>query len=142
MGQQQLLLVVLGVIIVGTAIIAGIDLFQGNFVESHRNELTNECLHLASLAQTYYLKPTVLGGGGRSYENWQIPLDIVSTGNATYTADVKADNVTITAVGKELVEEGLYVTVRVTINPPPQNFVVDIIHWKTFGTILANTNGK
>ncbi len=73
MGQQQLLLIVLTVIIVGIAIIVGINLFITNSVESKRNNIIDECVNLASMAQQFYLKPTALGGGGKKFTGWDVP---------------------------------------------------------------------
>ena len=67
MGQQQLLLIVLSVIIVGIAITLGITLFSANAIEQKRNEVINECALLASEAQLYYRRPVTLGGGGKSF---------------------------------------------------------------------------
>ena len=44
MGQQQLLLIVLGVILVGIAIILGVNLFRANAVESKRNNVIPKIL--------------------------------------------------------------------------------------------------
>ncbi len=73
MGQQQLLLIVVGLIIIAIAIIIGIDLFTASSAENKRDLVINECVNLATLAQQYYKKPTILGGGGNSFSGWQIP---------------------------------------------------------------------
>ena len=73
MGQQQLLLIVLGVIIVGIAVLLGIMLFQQNSVDEKRDLVINEILHISQIAQQFYLKPTSLAGGGNSFTGWQIP---------------------------------------------------------------------
>jgi hypothetical protein len=67
MGQQQLLLIVLGVIIVGIAIVVGINLFNANAEESAKDTLVSEGINLGALAQQYYKKPVALGGGGNSF---------------------------------------------------------------------------
>ncbi len=67
MGQQQLLLIVLGVIIVGIAIVVGINLFNANAEESAKDTLVSEGTNLGAMAQQYYKKPTALGGGGNSF---------------------------------------------------------------------------
>ncbi len=58
MGQQQLLLIVLGVIIVGIAVLVGMLLFRQNSIEEKRDLVINESLHIAQYGQEYYLKPT------------------------------------------------------------------------------------
>ncbi len=67
MGQMQLLLVVLGVLLVGIAIAVGVTMFQGNAVESTRNAIINDLGFFAQRARAYYNKPTTSGGGGRSF---------------------------------------------------------------------------
>jgi Tfp pilus assembly protein PilE len=64
MGQQQLLLIILGVIIVGIAIAVGITMFRDNSVSSNRDAMSTDLLHLAAKARHYYKRPTSMGGGG------------------------------------------------------------------------------
>jgi len=68
MGQQQLLLIVLGVIIVGIAIVVGINLFNANAEESAKDTMASEGTNLAALAQQFYKKPLALGGGGNTFD--------------------------------------------------------------------------
>ena len=103
MGQQQLLLIVLGVIIVGIAIILGIALFRQNSIDQKRDLLINEGITVANNAREYFYKPTPYGGGGYSFTGWQIPSQMVNSANGSYTATVNSDNVEITGTGNELV---------------------------------------
>ena len=64
MGQQQLLLLVLGVVIVGLAVVVGINAFSQNQIRSNADALVNDGLRIASDLQAYALKPTQFGGGG------------------------------------------------------------------------------
>ncbi len=68
MGQQQLLLIILGTIIVGVAISVGVTMFVDNATSSNRDAVTMDLLNLASKAQAYYRKPEMMGGGGYSFE--------------------------------------------------------------------------
>ncbi len=63
MGQQQLLLIILGLIVVGIAVATAIVLFQDNAVSANRDAVTNDLVHLASQAQQYFRRPAILGGG-------------------------------------------------------------------------------
>jgi hypothetical protein len=74
MGQQQLLLIVLGVIIVGVAVIIGIRLFSANAKEAMVDNLVNQNMNYIYMARAYYLKPITSGGGGRSFMGWQNPV--------------------------------------------------------------------
>ena len=64
MGQQQLLLLVLGIVIVGLAVVAGINAFDENQQKSSEDALTNEAFRLASDAKAWYNKPKQYDGGG------------------------------------------------------------------------------
>jgi hypothetical protein len=70
MGQQQLLLIVLGVIVVGIAIAAGMGLFSASKESSIKDELVNQTLAIAANAQQYYSKPTSMAGGNQSFLNF------------------------------------------------------------------------
>jgi len=48
MGQQQILLIVLGIIIVGIAIVIGIDNFQSKAVQANRDAVIIDLNYLAS----------------------------------------------------------------------------------------------
>ena len=67
MGQQQLLLIILGVIVVGIAVAVGITMFTDNAVNANRDAVTNDLVNLAARAQQFYRRPTALGGGGNSF---------------------------------------------------------------------------
>ena len=101
MGQQQLLLIVLGVIIVGIAVVVGINVFTASSSQANRDATIADLTNLASLAQQYYRKPTALGGGGNTFTGWTIPASIDTTGNGTYAATVAAQTVTIVGTGNE-----------------------------------------
>jgi len=67
MGQQQLLLIVLGVIVVGIAVVVGISLFNANAETSTQDSLVSQGTNLGAMAQQYYKKPVAMGGGGNSF---------------------------------------------------------------------------
>ncbi len=103
MGQQQLLMIVLAIIIVGIAIAVSIELFRANAIDSKRDILINECSNLASIAISYYKKPREMGGGGKSFFGWQVPNSMLQTVNGSYLAQVTAQQVIITGTGTEVV---------------------------------------
>jgi hypothetical protein len=103
MGQQQLLLIVLGVIIVGVAIVAGIGLFNAGAEESAKDELVAQSITIGSNAQQFYRRPIAMGGGGNSFDQggiggvgYTIPPKMSTTANGTYTALVNPQSVVIT----------------------------------------------
>ena len=101
MGQQQLLLIVLGVIIVGIAVVVGINVFTASSSQANRDAVISDLTNLASLAQQFYRKPTALGGGGNTFTGWTIPTALATTGNGTYTATVTDQSVTLVGTGNE-----------------------------------------
>ena len=103
MGQQQLLLIVLGVIIVGIAIVVGINLFNANAESSTKDALTSEGNNLGALAQQYYMKPTSMGGGGNDFTNLNtsgyISSKMLTTPDATWKITT-GDKVHVVFTGK------------------------------------------
>jgi len=67
MGQQQLLLVILVTIIVGIATVVAINTFGSAADQANIDAVNNDIAALASAAQGYYMRPTMLGGGSRSF---------------------------------------------------------------------------
>ena len=67
MGQQQLLLIVLSVIIVGIAVVVGINMFNDQAASSNLDAVTADLVNLASRAQQHFRRPTAMGGGGGSF---------------------------------------------------------------------------
>jgi hypothetical protein len=124
MGQQQLLLIILGVIVVGIAVAVGITMFSDNAVSANRDAVSNDLVNLAARAQQYYRRPAALGGGGNSF----VGLTADATGlakmtnmgggknaNGTYSVQSAgtANQVIIEGVGTETVSGGNYVTMRI-----------------------------
>ncbi len=101
MGQQQLLLIVLGVIVVGIAVVVGINLFNASAEEANKDGIVSDCTNLGAMAQQYYKKPLSMGGGANTFTNWTIPLGLVSTANGGYSALAGANDVVITGTPTE-----------------------------------------
>jgi len=101
MGQQQLLLIVLGVIVVGIAVVVGINLFNANAVSANRDAVISDLNNLGAMAQQFYKKPTSMAGGGNTFTGWTIPTQLDTTANGTYTKSVSAQSVTIVGTGTE-----------------------------------------
>ncbi len=62
MGQQQLLLLVLTVVIVGLAVVIGIEAFDENERKSRLDTMANEAVRIAAEAQAWSLKSPVFSG--------------------------------------------------------------------------------
>lgn len=67
MGQQQLILLVLATIIVGVAIVVGINAFSENSVKNNYDQLLQRTTTMATEAQAWKQKPEVFGGQGGTY---------------------------------------------------------------------------
>ncbi|MCC7051187.1 MAG: hypothetical protein IT239_05350 [Bacteroidia bacterium] len=115
MGQQQLLLIVLGVIIVGVAVITAIILFRASAVENKRDLILNETMNIAMMAQEYYKKPMILGGGSGSFTNWKMPPKMNQTAAGSYTANIQDQEVTLIGTGNEVVNGTDSVKVQIIV---------------------------
>ncbi len=123
MGQQQLLLIVLGVIIVGIAIVVGINLFNANAEESAKDTMASEGTNLAALAQQFYKKPVALGGGGNVFDashghptGFAIPTKLATSGTGG-TWGLVVDDQTVTLTGTPTLESGYDWEVTVDVFP-------------------------
>ena len=117
MGQQQLLLVVLGIVVIGIAIAVALSLFKSNAADSKRDILITECMNLATKAIDYYKRPVSFGGGSHSFQNWQIPADLDSSENGVFSAAVSPGNIVITGTGTEILTGTDSIKVQVTVFP-------------------------
>ena len=69
MGQQQLLLLVLGIVIVGLAVVIGIQSFTENQHKSEVDRYTEMGVAMAGDLIAYHMKPEATGGGGQDPDN-------------------------------------------------------------------------
>ncbi len=131
MGQQQLLLIILGVIIVGIAVAVGITMFQDNAVDQNRSAVIADLTTLSAKAQQYYAKPVSLGGGGNSFVGLTadatgigILASTAFTNNANGTYTVKtagtATTVVLHGVGKTALNDGSFCSYDMTVTNQTQ----------------------
>lgn len=107
MGQQQLLLVILVTIIVGIATVVAINVFGASAATANRDAVRQDMLMIASAAQSWFIKPEMMGGGGNTFtgltfEAFSFPADEISGTsavnlNGTYVLTVSPTEFTITA---------------------------------------------
>jgi len=119
MGQQQLLLIVLGVIIVGIAVVVGINVFTASSLQANNDAVIADLTTIASMSQQYFRKPTAMGGGGNDFTDFDIPLSLQSTANGSYEVSTagNASGISFTGVGNELNGGGDSLTVIMDVTP-------------------------
>jgi hypothetical protein len=125
MGQQQLLLIVLSVIIVGIAVVVGINMFNDQAASSNLDAVTADLMNLAARAQQHFRRPTAMGGGGGSFALLTANaagLAYLTTQptneNGTYSISTagNATQVTVQGVGREDGDgNGVMATARVAV---------------------------
>jgi len=128
-GQQQLMLIILSVIVVGIAVTLGITMFSDSSIDANRDALTNDLTNLASRAHQYYRRPSYLGGGGNSFAGLTADAagirrltNTPKNDNGTYSIASAGTgvglnaNVELLGVGNELYD-GSLVSMRVRVYP-------------------------
>ncbi|HEV8538864.1 MAG TPA: hypothetical protein VGR15_08085 [Bacteroidota bacterium] len=112
MGQQQLLLIILGVIIVGIAIAVGITMFSASSIQANKDAIVNDLNNLAANAYQYRIRPTTMGGGGGSFGGYKVPTKLTSNENGTFTPTtaVAANSQSFSLVGTSTAYAGSTVT--------------------------------
>jgi hypothetical protein len=130
MGQQQLLLIILGVIIVGVAIAVGITMFKDSAVSTNRDAMSNDLIHLAVKARHYYKRPASMGGGSQSFTNLAsgsgilllVSNSFVSNDNGTYSikSGTTKNLITFVGTGKAPLDDGTFPIVECVVEPSAQ----------------------
>ena len=112
MGQQQLLLIILGVIIVGIAIAVGISQFGAHSTQANKDGVTSSVVNASANAYQFKIRPTTMGGGGGSYVGYVLPTKMASDDNGTYAAS-GASGTAITITGTSALNGGWTATCTV-----------------------------
>jgi hypothetical protein len=129
MGQTQLFLVVLGMMLIGIAIYVGVSMFSANAIEDSRNAIIVDLQNLAARANAYYWKPETQGGGGKSFANISMSLVYPMSENANASYHIESaqdDQCVISGVGKVVTTNGDSIRVRIKITT--QRNIVEIIN--------------
>lgn len=112
MGQQQLLLLVVTTVIVGLAIMIGVEVFGSSMAKANEDSVRKDIIEISSRLQQYYRTPEALGGGGYTfasdltfnqigYYDEGVSGSRYENANGTYTISVSGQVVTITGGGNE-----------------------------------------
>jgi len=98
MGQQQLLLIILGVIIVAIAISTGIYIFNATTIASNKDDLISDLNDVSQDAFAYYQRAKVMGGGNGSYTGWIVPPAYQSNAHGDIVPTIAGDGHSISFV--------------------------------------------
>ncbi len=117
MGQQQLLLIVLGIVVVGVALIAGVEAAEISFKQHDADALVNRCLHIAQDAVYWKAKTNPFEGGSASYAGLagggfsELFVGDETEGGQFQIVTATDDSLIIIAVSKRFPEVGVRVSV-------------------------------
>lgn len=128
MGQQQLLLVILGVIIVGIAITVGITIFKANAVESSRTAIINDLGYFAMRARQMYYKPKNLGGTDHDFRGVTLSMLTSLSENENgryYIESSDKDSIVLMGVGRIVVHND---TIRIRMVVDEAKDRIEIVH--------------
>ena len=143
MGQQQLLLLVLGIVIVGLAVVVGIEAFSENQKKANMDAMVSDALRITSDAQAWYLKPTAFGGGEGDFVGLTLGVLGYDTGstttysniNAYYGMSVASGGASMTITGCDVPKTDL---VRVTVAGPEEGDITTEPHGIKRGLYTAS----
>lgn len=123
MGQQQILLIVIGILVVTIAVCAGMMAHTQGPGAADREAMIGDLRRLATRAQGYYRWPAVLGGGTGSF----IGLKSGSqTRYGTYTiASVTAERVVFLGKGRVAGTNGAFACMSMTVFPDTMILTAD-----------------
>ncbi len=108
MGQQQLLLLVLGIVVVGLAVVVGIQAFDENRDKSNADSLVSTGVRIANHMQAWTITHAAFGGpapgedlGDATYEDisLQHTSGVYSTPDGSFELTPGANCMLITATG-------------------------------------------
>lgn len=88
MAQQQFLMLVLAAMVIGVAILIGMDRLAQESDAAMREEVHRTVATLAAQAQVWYHAPAALGGGGKSFEAFTLDKVHFKTGTLPGTVTV------------------------------------------------------
>lgn len=109
MGQQQLILLVLGIVIVGLGVVVGLDAFDENQRRTSVDALTQDIVRIAGDAQAWRMKPDTFGGGGGAFAGisfdglgYAVADGAYTTTTGTFTMAVDGQDLTVVGIDERL----------------------------------------
>ena len=126
MGQQQQLLIILGVLIVAVAIAAGFGMLRSGSITVNRDAMINDMNIIASNAQEHYIRPAMMGGGGGTFDGYSIPLRLSRNVNGNYSVNTNGNNLEIN--GESAMYDDVKITLTITMSDDGWNYIWDWEH--------------
>lgn len=99
MGQQQLLLIVLGALIVGMSVYGAIRVMDNFNQDNDRDTLMNQMQSIVAEARKYAAKPTYLGGGEGTLTGFTPPQNMATTDRFRIYSGSTAQSLVLTGFG-------------------------------------------
>jgi type II secretory pathway pseudopilin PulG len=106
MGNQQLLIIVIAVVIIGIAVAVGVTWFRDSAASSNRDQLVADLAQYGVRAQAYYRRPSALSGGQCSFNGLTIDKITGHARNMNGTYSMDPDPVTGTPLSIKLIGIG------------------------------------
>ncbi|MBP6671599.1 MAG: hypothetical protein KA247_00540 [Bacteroidetes bacterium] len=97
MGNQQVLLLILGLLVVAVAIAVGIGQVREYFADNVGDEMQQTLLDQAEQAKIYFGKPKAMGGGGGKFTDYSLPKSLLNSTHVKYTCGGANNNSSIVA---------------------------------------------
>ena len=119
MGQTQILMIILAVIIIGIAVTVGITQFGESSLAANRDAMAGDCQRVIALSQQWAKKPESLGGGGNDFTGLTLAAIGVTATNANGTVALTVDDedtITCVGTGNEKTSAGASVAVTMVYN--------------------------
>ncbi|MAL16484.1 MAG: hypothetical protein CL670_10095 [Balneola sp.] len=101
MGQQQLLLLIVTMIIIGIATITAINTLESSQVQANHESIKQKMIEAANYAQSYHRKSDMFGGGNGSFVSItleELNLTADHTLGQFSISDESAESFTLTAI--------------------------------------------
>ena len=118
MGQQQLLLLVIGIVLVGIAVLAGLEAVQQHVRHDEADGLLDRGLSIATHAVAWKTRNDPFNGGNQSYEGLGtnglqvLALDSTTIRGSFGITDATVNTVEITGISDRYPEVGIRVYVN------------------------------
>ncbi len=120
MSNQQTLLIILAILIIGATIAVAIAFFNDQSAASNRDGLTSDLLNFSVRVHQYYVRPKTWGGGEKSFEG--LTMDYItnrpSNAHGSYSIlSVAEEQVVIRGVGISKGNDGNPIMVVMSVFP-------------------------